>query len=160
MQAAIGQWELLMDCKKPRCHACDAKLEYDKEGGAVRKCYVHQGIRLTPAIFQVEQSQKGIQDGAHADQDRKLPNMPRQTIDIRMASLPSAPKAFSPALPSYRTHECRGSRTSISQAAPFERLFVPCVFHRRRFMSEVIQVRREKTIVALRISQSKLKWQK
>ena len=114
MQAAIGQGELLMGRKKPRCHACDAELEYDKESGAIRKCYVHQRIRLTPAIFQVEQSQKGIQDGAHADQDRELPNMPRQTIDIRMASLSSAPKAFSPALPSYRTHKCRRVRTSIS----------------------------------------------
>jgi len=114
VQAAIGQRELLMDGKKPRCYACDAELEYDKEGGTIRQGYIHQGIRLTPTIFQVEQSQKGIQDGAHADQDREPPNMPRQTIDIRMASLPSASKAFSSALPSYRTHKCRGVRTSIS----------------------------------------------
>jgi hypothetical protein len=154
VQAAIGQRELLMDCKKPHCHTCDAELEYDKESGAIRKCYMHQRIRLTPAIFQVEQSQKGIQDGAHADQDREIPNMPRQTIDISIASLPSPPKAFSPALPSYRTHECRGSRTSIGQATPFERRFVPCVFHICRFMPEVIHVRREKTIVALRYSKS------
>src|SRR4029450_6684575 len=109
-----------MDCEKPRCHTCDAELEYDKESGAIRKGYVHQRIRLMPAIFQVEQSQKGIQDGAHAAQDRELPNMPRQTIDISMASLPGPPKAFSPALPSYRTHECRGSRTRTIQATPLE----------------------------------------
>jgi len=59
VQAAIGQGELLMGRKKPRCHACDAELECDKEGGAVRERYVHQGIRLTPALFQVEQGQKG-----------------------------------------------------------------------------------------------------
>jgi hypothetical protein len=54
VQAAIGQRELLMDGKKPRCHACDTELEYDKESRAIRECHVHQGIRLTPAIFQVE----------------------------------------------------------------------------------------------------------
>ena len=127
MQAARGQRELLMDRKKPRCHACDAELEYDKEGGAVRECHGHQGIRLTPAVFQVEQSQKGIQEGTHADQDREPHDTPYETIDIRLVSLPGPPKVFSPALPSYRTHKCRGPRTSISQAAPFERLFVPCV---------------------------------
>ncbi len=100
MQAAIGERESLMGRKKPRCHACDAELEYDKESSALRECHVHQGIRLTPAIFQVEQSQKGIQAGAHADQDREFHDTPRQTIDIRMVSLPSPPKTFSPSLPS------------------------------------------------------------
>ena len=100
MQAAIGERELLMGRKKPRCRACDAELEYDKESAAVRECYVHQGIRLTPAIFQVEQSQKGIQAGAQADQDREPHDTPRQTIDIRTVSLPSPPKTFSPSLPS------------------------------------------------------------
>ena len=157
MQATISQRELLMDCKKPRCHACDAELEYDKEGGAVRECHVHQGIRFTPAIFQVEQGQKGIQEGAHADQNREPHDTPRQTIDIRIAPLPGPPKAFSPAMPSYRTHECRGLRTSISQAAPFEKLSMPCVFHIRRFLPEIMHVRREQTIVALQILKSKIK---
>ena len=100
MQAAIGERELLMGRKKPRCHARDAELEYDKESTAVREGYVHQGIRLTPAIFQVEQSQKGIQAGAQTDQDREPHDTPRQTIDIRTVSLPSPPKTFSPSLPS------------------------------------------------------------
>jgi hypothetical protein len=158
VQAAIGQGKLLMGRKKPRCHACDAKLEYDKEGGAVRECHVHQGIRLTSAIFQVEQGQKGIQEGAHADQNRERHDTPRQTIDIRIAPLPGPPKAFSPAMPSYRTHECRGSRTSISQAAPFEKLSLPYVFHIRRFLPEVMHVRRQQIIVALQILKSKIKW--
>jgi hypothetical protein len=158
VQAAIGQRELLMDRKKPRGHACDTDLEYDKEGDAMRECDVHQGIRLTPTAFEVEQGQEGIQEGAHADQDRELHDTPRQTIDIRMTSLPGPPKAFSPALPSYRTHESRGSLTSISQAAPFERPSVLCVFHIRRFLHEVRHVRREKTIVALRTFKSKIKW--
>ena len=100
MQAAIGERELLMGRKKPRCHACDAELEYDKESTAVREGYVHQGIRLTPAIFQVEQSQKGIQTGAQTDQDREPRDTPRQTIDISLVSLPSPPKTCSPSLPS------------------------------------------------------------
>ena len=99
MQATISQRELLMNRKKPRCHACDTELEYDKEGGAVREYHVHQGICLTPAVFQVEQSQKGIQEGGHTDQNREHYNTQCQTIDIRMASLPSPPKPFSPALP-------------------------------------------------------------
>ena len=157
MQTARGQRELLMDRKIPRCHACDTELDYDKEGGAVLEGHGHQGIRLTPAVFQVEQSQKGIEEGAHADQDREPRDTPRETIDIRLASLPGPPKVFSPALPSYRTHECRGPRTAISQAAPFERLFVSCVCHIRRFIPEIMYVRREKTIVALSYIKSKIK---
>jgi hypothetical protein len=75
-----------------------------------------------------------------------------------MASFPGPPKAFSPALPSYRAHEGRRSLTSISQAAPFERPSVLCVFHIRRFLPEVMHVRRVKTIVALRTFKAKIKW--
>jgi hypothetical protein len=157
VQAAIRERELLMDRKKPRGHACDTALEDDKEGGAVRECHVHQGIRLTSPGFQVEQGQEGVQEGAHADQDREPHDTPRQTIDVRIVSLPGPPKAFSPALPAYRTHECCGSLTSISQAAPVERLSVPYVFHIRRFIPEVVYVRREETIVALEDFKSKIK---
>src|SRR5262249_15058898 len=54
MQTASGQREVLMDRQNPHCHTGDAKLEDDKEGGAIRQGQVHQGIRLAPAVLQVE----------------------------------------------------------------------------------------------------------
>ena len=140
MQAASGQREVLMDRQNPHRHTGDAKLEDDKEGGAIRQGQVHQGIRLAPAVLQVEQGQEGIQDGAHADQDCKPHAMPRQTIDIRPVSFPGPPKALSAALPAERTPERRGARPAIRQAALFEKLLVPSGCHRRRCLPEAIHV--------------------
>jgi hypothetical protein len=127
VQAAISQRKLLMGRQPPHRSTGEAALEGDKGGGTVRQGQVHQGIRLTPTVCQVQQGQDGIQDRAHDDQERKHDGPARQTIDIHLASLSSTPKACAPALPAQRTPERRGARTAVCQAAPVKRqLHIRC----------------------------------
>jgi hypothetical protein len=86
----------------------------------VRQGQVHQQIRLTPTVFQVEQRQARIEEGAPDDEERQHDSPARQTIDIPLASLPSTPKAGAPTLPAERTPERRGVPSAIRQAALFE----------------------------------------
>ena len=72
-EATHGERPLLMGREHPHRRPGDADLEREKEGGAVGDGEVHHGIRLTPAVFEVEQGQERIQERADVDQGPRAP---------------------------------------------------------------------------------------
>ena len=73
-----------------RLYARNQLFVWQKQGGGMDEEEGQQGIRLTATVFEVEQGQEGIQDGAHRDEDRETHDPPGETIDIRLVSLSPA----------------------------------------------------------------------
>ena len=62
MQTVCGERPLLMGRQKPHRRPGETDLECEKQCGTVRQGQVYQGIRLSPAVLQVQQGQKSIQE--------------------------------------------------------------------------------------------------